>query len=101
MSDADEDGFDFRACPQHDSHNLALVDQTCERAGLGRRFVVCATKSALGTPDGRAIHQQPGMTGQPESARMSQPVTVKDEDLGLMIEFAHRIQSGWDFPKTQ
>lgn len=58
-------------------------------------------KPAFGAADRGDLCEEPNVTGDAEAAGMRQSLTVTEDDIGLVLEFAERGQEGGSFAKGE
>ena len=73
------DRLDGRACPQHHADNLTLIPQGLARPFLCAYRLMTADQPRLGYSNGRQAGENTQVAGQPQAARMGQPLPITQQ----------------------
>jgi hypothetical protein len=69
----------------------------CPGAALETEFGMGADKTAFGAAHGRKIAKHPHMRRNPETSWMSDPLSIAEQDIRLLLEFSERGEEAGSF----
>jgi hypothetical protein len=84
---------------QDSAEALAFVAEVNPCAALDTGFGVGAEEPAFGATNGGQVVKDPEVTGDTEASRMGDPLSVAEEDVRWLTEFAKGGQEGGSFTK--
>lgn len=101
MPDGDEDGFHAGARAYDCADGLAAVGEVSVAATFACGFGVLPAQPMFGAADGRDIHQQADVAGDPQAAWVRDVVPVEDQQVRRDSELLESIQHRGRFAEAE
>lgn len=101
MPRRDENWIDVVSGPDSRADPPAAIQQLRNASLFHPGFPVCSRQKRLRASDGGLVQNQSQMRRDPETARVGDPLSVDDDQVGLQIDFSKCFQKERRFPERQ